>query len=495
MSNIANNAPAGNERERTEPYFPFTLKIFNDISRLAVSPSAQAVLLYIVRHTVGWQRNGRRNQWVTLKIKDFIRGRPSSGQSRYDNGIGIKAHRTVEEALEELGVKGFIFELDEGRNDGSYTFGLQWMYYADYADLSAEYARRQPTPKYRYISNGAGSYNPKPDEEQTPHYYGQPRKKATSVQSQMKNSLEINDVSLKMNNGREKLTSTLGKINEQERLEGRPEAARSLAERKRKESKVKESRTESFDAVASGAPDVAPTSSLKNVSVDDENEATLITAKKAEMASVAELGKQTTRQIEPIPPLEPGVSAVVANECREEPKQSARQDNQEADNVSMQPVPAMRPIYDKQQWAEMIRRQAATLAAKPADTPQDEPESEVPLSDEAQTVMREAATRPDNITELRSPKKKGREGKIASYRAFIETQRQNVAEWQERVRNGSGWWLESRITDALRTIADYEMAVRALENGLPVDVAQQIAQGKMAMLPEAVQQQVQMYIS
>ena len=73
------------------PYFPTSLVIFNDLSRLEVSVSAWVVLDYLIRHTKGW----KNSRWVTLRIQDFIQGRPTPSGNRYDHGIPIKHPATV----------------------------------------------------------------------------------------------------------------------------------------------------------------------------------------------------------------------------------------------------------------------------------------------------------------------------------------------------------------------------------------------------------------
>lgn len=244
---------AGEEQSRKVSYFPYLLTVFNDLSRLEVSPSAWVVLDYLIRHTKGWKGQQR---FVTLRIQEFIHGRIASNGKPYDNGVAIKAHRTVEEALEELGVKGFIFEIDEGFKDGRMTYTLQDKYWTDDAE---EAATLQTTSRYRLIHEG-GKYLHKPDEKQQPRYYGQPRKKLTSNNEKGKSSLKSHDHSLKINDPREILTSSPLKNDEQEGHEASAGQGAKRADKKGTASRDTESRIDSSGANAPGARKLAPSS-------------------------------------------------------------------------------------------------------------------------------------------------------------------------------------------------------------------------------------------
>lgn len=160
-------------------FFPITHTLFQDMCRLKLSPSAQTVLLYIIRHTIGWQRENVRDRFVRLKIQDFIKGRPTAdGDDRHDAGVSLSTPVAVMTALEECGVKGFIFELDRGKKDGVYSYGLQWKYWAEYDPaISEAQAQLVPTSKYRYKLESGKDYTVKDEEDQKPHYYGVPRKR------------------------------------------------------------------------------------------------------------------------------------------------------------------------------------------------------------------------------------------------------------------------------------------------------------------------------
>lgn len=160
-------------------YFPVTLTLFQDMCRLKLSASAQAVLLYIIRHTVGWQHDGARQRFVRLKVQDFIQGRPTSdGDDVLDAGTPLTTPTTVMAALEECGVKGFIYELDRGKKDGYYSYGLQAKYWDDYGTVD-EKEDKTPTTRYRFMRSPKGDgFIQKPDQQQQLHYYGTKRKKA-----------------------------------------------------------------------------------------------------------------------------------------------------------------------------------------------------------------------------------------------------------------------------------------------------------------------------
>jgi hypothetical protein len=197
-------------------------------------------------------------------------------------------------------------------------------------------------------------------------------------------------------------------------------------------------------------------------------------------------------------PLQTRASEAAASERRELPKQSTEQAKQDADEAPTRPVPAISREEIAQRTkalansADFHARYSPGIKQESQAT-ENEQNSAAPLPDEARTILREAATRPDNITELHPPKKKG--STLETYRAYIKEQRTKLKELEERAANGGYWLEEYRIKPIKETIANYEKAVRALENGIGVDLASQIAQGKMALLPEAIQQQVQMYIS
>lgn len=248
------------EKDTQTPYFPVTLILFKDISSKKLSPSAQAVLLYIVRHTVGWQHGKERQRWVRLKVQDFIQGRPtSSGVGKYDEGISISVPATVMASLEECGAKGFIFELDHGRKDGYYTFGLQWKYYASYVAVDEQAAKAAPTSNYRYERvPGKDQFSEKRAEEQRPHYYGvihgRPRRKSKSESVDGQSSSIIEEHVSIVEDSLQKSKSSPLIIEESEGLEAAPEDVQEPADRKGIESELIDNRIESSVAKATGAP-------------------------------------------------------------------------------------------------------------------------------------------------------------------------------------------------------------------------------------------------
>ncbi len=282
------------EKDTQTPYFPVTLILFKDMSSKKLSPSAQTVLLYIVRHTVGWQHGNERQRWIRLKVQDFIQGRPtSSGTGKYDDGTPLSVPATVMAALEECGVKGFIFELDHGRKDGYYSFGLQWKYYASYEAVSEQQAALAPTSNYRYKRvEGKDQFTEKPAEDQRPHYYGvihgRPRRKSKSGKNDGQSSSIIEKDNSTIEDPLQKSKSSSSIIEEEEGLEAAPEAISTPSDRKGIESKLIDSEIESSVANATGAP--ASRRADDDIKQDQEKESMrrLLLAEKAKWEGITE---------------------------------------------------------------------------------------------------------------------------------------------------------------------------------------------------------------
>ena len=114
-------------------------------------------------------------------------------------------------------MKGFILELDEGRNDGRCTYGLQAKYFTDDPEQAAKLTT---TAKYRFLRREEDrKYWPKPDAEHQPHYYRvtfKPLQKLKSEPKKGKKSSIIEEGTSTIEDPAQLLKSRVSIIEEQE---------------------------------------------------------------------------------------------------------------------------------------------------------------------------------------------------------------------------------------------------------------------------------------
>jgi hypothetical protein len=121
--------------------------LFDALSEKGISSAGQAIVYYLLRHTAGWQQ-----RWVALSLDEFMHGRKKTNGERYDHGTPLKSPHTVYAAIEEVGLAGFILELDTHDSLGTKSYSIQAYWLEQYR---ARLASLEPITTYQcVVSNG-----------------------------------------------------------------------------------------------------------------------------------------------------------------------------------------------------------------------------------------------------------------------------------------------------------------------------------------------------
>ena len=117
--------------------------LFDALSEKGISSAGQAIVYYLLRHTAGWQQ-----RWVALSLDEFMHGRKKTSGARYDHGTPLKSPHTVYAAIEEVGLAGFILELDTHDSLGTKSYSIQacWL-----EQDRARLAQLEPTTTYQCV--------------------------------------------------------------------------------------------------------------------------------------------------------------------------------------------------------------------------------------------------------------------------------------------------------------------------------------------------------
>lgn len=105
---------SGNDKAFLEPNFTAMPNVFYDYWLPKLSDPELRVLLYIGRHTLGWQKSTDK-----ISLSQITDGIKSQDGTIIDEGCGIKHRTAISKALKSLELRGLIQILSNKKADGS----------------------------------------------------------------------------------------------------------------------------------------------------------------------------------------------------------------------------------------------------------------------------------------------------------------------------------------------------------------------------------------